>query len=204
MLKKIWIAALAAILAVSAGIGSFVVFGSINDLPKAKRTISQEEHDKVKKKYWDSYYEIQSKYYNELKNSSEYDSIDDNGIKNSIINADATIKADMDNDSYLLDLLKRNNIIGKDMTLESMGYSEDHKEYYDYLRALCKLYNDTDIFLTNEEIVRIEDRLEHSYSDLFSEEAVLETNYNKDEVLQLQKLIRDTIGLEEPDPNITH
>ena len=204
MSKKIWIAALAAILAVSAGIGSFVVFGSINDLPKAKRTISQEEHDKVKKKYWDSYYEIQSKYYNELKNSSEYDSIDDNGIKNSIINADATKKADMENDSYLLDLLKRNNIIGKDMTLESMGYSEDHKEYYDYLRALCKLYNDTDIFLTNEEIVRIEIRLEHSYSDLYGEEAVLETNYNKDEVLQLQKLIRDTIGLEEPDPNITH
>ena len=47
-------------------------------------------------------------------------------------------------------------------------------------------------------------RLEEAYSSLFNEKIIAGDNYNEEEVLQLQKTIRDTIGLEEPDPNITH
>lgn len=198
MSKKIWITALAAVLAVGVGVGSVVVFGGANNTDKAQRSVSQEEHDKAKKELSDSFSSAESQHYNELKDSSEYDSIDDKYLKDSLIRADATIEAEKDYDNILLDLLKRKNMIGKDVTLETLEYSEDHKEYYDYIRALCRLYSDKDTFLTNEEIVRIEVRLEYAHTALYDEKIELKTNYNEEEVLQLQKLIRDTIGIEEP------
>ena len=93
------------------------------------------------------------------------------------------------------------------MTYESIvecANNNDHTKFYDYIRALCKLYNDTDISITTEEMIMIELRLERFYTYLFDEKTFPPDNYSEEEVSQLQKLIRDTIGLEEPDPNIPH
>lgn len=205
MSKKIWIAAISAVLAVGVGVGSVIAFGSVkNDGGSARSTIGQEDHNRIEKELWNDFSEDTSKYYNELKDNSEYASIDDKYIKNSIIDADARYKAQIDYDNILIDLLKSKNMIVKDFTYENMINTNDHTKYYDYLRALCRLYSDTDIYLTSEEIVRIEIRLKYAHNDLYDEKDCSEIDYNEEEVMNLQKTIRDTTGLEEPDPNITH
>lgn len=202
MSKKIWIAAISAVLIVGVGVGSVIAVGSANKGDSSNQnSVTQEDHDKVKKEVWKSYTELVAEYREELKKTGNYNGSGDAAIDDSVLESDAEIKANIDFEKVLLDLLKKKNLISKSITQESL---DDLETYHEFISTLCKLYNDSDISLTTEEMVRIELRLEEAYSSLFNEKIIAGDNYNEEEVLQLQKTIRDTIGLEEPDPNITH